>query len=95
MTTYDIKAVCADAVSANGWKAQAVVALEELSEAQKEICKLLRGQGDKDHLAEEIADVAITLEQMEMAFGISDSVRRWMDKKAQRLADRLKGGSCE
>ena len=39
-----------------GAQAQLVVALEELSEAQKEICKFLRGKGDPEHLAEEIAD---------------------------------------
>ena len=93
MTTNDIKAVCADAILANGWKRQAVVALEELSEAQKELCKLLRGQGDMDHLAEEIADVTIMLEQMEMVFGLHDSVRGWLDRKAERLADRLKSGN--
>lgn len=95
MTGKEISEICADAIVKNGWRAQAVVALEELSEAQKEICKMLRGQGDDDHLAEEIADATIVLQQMALAFGIAGSVLEWIDKKAQRLADRLKGAQNE
>lgn len=87
-----VGAVCADAILCNGWRRQAIVALEELSEAQKEICKFLRGKGDKEHLAEEIADAQIMLQQMELAFGLHDSVSSWKEEKAQRLADRLKRG---
>lgn len=74
---------------------QMVVALEELSEAQKELCKFMRGNGDIEHTAEEIADAAIMLEQMCMVFGINERVNYWIDKKVQRLADRLKGGAGE
>lgn len=35
----------------NGERTQMIVALEELSECQKEICKFLRGKGDAGHLA--------------------------------------------
>ena len=38
---------------------QLVVALEELSEVQKEICKAMRGQTDLNLLAEESADATI------------------------------------
>lgn len=40
-----------------GERNQMIVAVEELSECQKEICKVLRGGEDFRHLAEEIADV--------------------------------------
>jgi hypothetical protein len=92
LTIRQIEDICAAAIEQNGTQLQAVVALEELSEAQKEICKFLRGNGDKEHLAEELADAQIMLMQMEMAFGLTGSVRSWMDAKAQRLAERLKGG---
>ena len=36
-----------------------IVAMEELSELQKEISKELRGQGDRDSILEELADVMI------------------------------------
>ena len=68
---------------------QIVVAVEEMSEAQKELCKILRGGGDVEHLAEEVADAFIMLEQVERMYGISDKVTRYMEKKTLRLAQRL------
>lgn len=75
-----------------GAQAQLVVALEELSEAQKEICKFLRGKGDLDHLTEEIADAQIMLEQVQMLCGIDPwAVQEQMDSKIRRLRGRIKG----
>ena len=72
-------------------QAQFVVALEELSEAQKEICKFLRGKGDPEHLTEEIADAQIMLEQVQMLCGIDDgAVQEQMDSKIERLRGRIK-----
>lgn len=68
-----------------GDKNQMVVALEELSECQKEICKFLRGCGNLDHLAEEIADATIMLEQMRYIFCVNDLVSEKMDRKISRL----------
>ena len=48
-----------------GEAVQLAVALEELSECQKEICKFLRGFGNTGHLAEEVADAMIMLEQVQ------------------------------
>ena len=73
-----------------GRNAQMVVALEELSECQKEICKILRGGGDLEHLAEEIADATIMLEQLRMIFSINELVGKKMDEKILRLESRLK-----
>ena len=74
-----------------GAQAQLVVALEELSEAQKEICKFLRGKGDLDHLTEEIADAQIMLEQVQMLCGIDPwAVQEQMDSKIRRLRGRIK-----
>lgn len=72
-----------------GKKMQSIVALEELSECQKEICKLLRDKGNIDHLAEEVADAAIMLEQITQMYGIKDKVLLYMDEKCQRTLDRL------
>ena len=73
-----------------GDEKQMIVALEELSECQKEICKILRGGENFSHLAEEIADAAIMLEQMCMIFGLEDQVCEHMDRKVQRLDNNLK-----
>jgi hypothetical protein len=68
---------------------QSVVAIEELSECQKEICKHLRGTGDVKHMAVEIADSIIMLEQLQMIFGIGDLVAKYMDSKIERLDSRI------
>ena len=78
-----------------GEKNQYIVAIEELSECQKEICKALRGQLNEDHLAEEVADATIMLEQIRMLFGINDLVDRKMDEKITRLDRKLRGVNLE
>ena len=76
-----------------GEENQLTVALEELSECQKEICKFLRGYGNAGHLAEEIADSLIMLEQVVYIFGLDEMVDQQMDRKIQRLECRIKGGA--
>ena len=77
-----------------GNNAQTIVAIEELSELQKVLCKYLRGSHyfDKDtfmnNLTEELADVSIMLEQIKMIFGCQDCVESKIDEKLQRTIDR-------
>lgn len=73
-----------------GETVQMVMALEELSECQKEICKKLRGCSNLEHLAEEIADATIMLEQLRLFFGLNDLVCEKMDEKVKRLDALLK-----
>ena len=84
------KEIYQKALSKFGLLSQMVVALEELSECQKEICKYLRGTADFDHLAEEIADATIMLEQLRLALDLNNAVSQKMDEKIQRLEERLK-----
>ena len=79
-----------NAMLAFGEQNQLIVAVEELSECQKEICKILRGGDDYRHLAEEIADATIMLEQIRLMFNINDCVCNFMDEKIKRLEDRAK-----
>jgi hypothetical protein len=72
-----------------GERAQMVVALEELAELQKEITKQLRGEGNLDHLSEEMADVQIMLDQLEIMFANRGDVATWQNVKAARLAQRI------
>ena len=74
-----------------GEEMQLTVAIEELSECQKEICKFIRGYGNAGNLAEEVADAMIMLEQVQMIFGIEDMVNREVNRKVSRLDARLKG----
>lgn len=75
-----------------GDRKQMVKCLEELSECQQAICKILIGGENFDHLAEEIADATITLEQMRLLFNINDRVCEYMDAKVRRLDDNLRKG---
>ena len=80
---------------------QRVVAIEELSELQKELCKSLRSGADRPHIAEEIADVQIMLEQMMMLYECHEDVAIWRSKKVERLYERLirdggmRGAECQ
>ena len=79
-----------NAILAFGEQNQLIVAIEELSECQKEICKILRGGDGLRNLAEEIADATIMLEQIQLIFSINDCVCNFMDEKIKRLEDRVK-----
>jgi hypothetical protein len=54
--------ICEIALKKFGVEKQMIKCVEELSELQKEICKQALGQGNKDNLIEEIADVEIMIE---------------------------------
>lgn len=82
--------VYTNALVTYGERSQMIVAVEELSECQKEICKFLRGFGNAGNLAEEIADATIMLEQMRYIFGLNELVCEKMDQKIMRLEARLK-----
>jgi NTP pyrophosphatase (non-canonical NTP hydrolase) len=70
---------------------QSVVAMEEMGELIQEISKDLRGKGDIDHLAEEIADVQIMLDQLAIIHDCSMKVGEYKAAKVARLRDRLEG----
>lgn len=69
---------------------QLIVAIEELSELQKELTKYLRNKGNLNHIAEEIADVEIMVKQIKMYFCINDTVQEWKDYKIGRLDRQMK-----
>lgn len=72
-----------------GIDAQVWMVIEEMSELQKEICKIKRGKHDPYALADEIADVTIMLEQLRIMFGLNDLVCQHMDAKIERLKNRI------
>ena len=66
------------------------MAIEEMSELTKEICKDFRGQLDREHLIEEIADVTITIDQMMLMYKISCfEIEQIRKRKMERLKERL------
>lgn len=81
------------AIKTFGPQLQTVVAIEEMSELQKELTKFLRGNGKKKNLTEEVADALIMITQVQIIYGIGDEdVREVMDYKLNRLRERVKNG---
>lgn len=68
---------------------QKVVAIEEMTELQKELSKNMRGEENELYIAEEIADVEIMLEQMKILFNIDEDVEEMKEYKIKRLAEGL------
>lgn len=84
-----------DTINTYGKESQCNVAIEEMSELTKEICKNFRGRPNTDSIAEEIADVKIMLMQLELIFNCTDKVIEWQDYKLRRLEERLKEKELE
>ena len=72
-----------------GLKMQLIVAIEELSELAKEICKVIRNKCNINHLIEEIADVEIMIEQLRCFYELGLSVEIVKKEKLERLKKRL------
>lgn len=68
---------------------QVLKATEELGEAIVEIAKALAGESNREHLAEELADATIMIEQLRQIFNINESVLIWMDYKLAELKRRI------
>lgn len=83
------KAVYEKACQKWGVTHQTMVAIEEMGELTKELCKNFRGRKNKDAIAEEIADVTIMLEQLRLLYGLNDAVCKYMDDKILRLDRRI------
>lgn len=78
------------AIETYGVRAQKLMAIEEMSELTKEICKDFRGKLNREHLIEEMADVLIMLDQMLLLYKISgEEVGLMRIQKVERLKERL------
>ena len=86
----DYTLLYASAIQTFGAQNQQIVAIEELSELQKEITKLLRGQGGLINLAKEIADVEIVIEQLKVIYGMRAEISQYKVLKNQRLLELIK-----
>lgn len=87
-----IETIIQKAIDTYGYDLQKQVAIEEMAELTKEICKDFRGKGNREHILEEIVDVSIMLEQLQIMYDISTSeMLRAVESKVKRLEERLKG----
>ena len=92
MTIGEMMTIFEKAIETYGADLQKQVAIEEMAELTKEICKDFRGKGNKHFIIEEIADVQIMLQQLLIIYGISATELSIATKlKLDRLDKRLKG----
>ena len=84
------KQIYEQALKTWGPSAQTNMMFEEMAELQKELCKNGRGKDNRDHIAEEIADVLIMLEQMMILHDCEELVTAYKAAKLQRLEGRIK-----
>jgi NTP pyrophosphatase (non-canonical NTP hydrolase) len=90
MTT--VETVIQKAIERYGADLQKQVAIEEMAELTKEICKDFRGKGNREHILEEIADVKIMLSQLLIMYDIKVwELNDVIVSKLTRLEERLKG----
>lgn len=90
MTNREIINTYKQAIALYGEKAQKLMAIEEMSELTKEICKDFRGKLDREHLIEEMADVTITIDQLMMIYKITfEEIQKVRERKIERLKERL------
>ena len=85
-----------EAIDVFGKDMQMVVAIEELSELQKELTKALRDKARVSFIIEEMADVYIILEQLFLIFDIKeDQIVEKLKEKTERLARLIEGKKNE
>ena len=90
MNRKEIIATYKQAIQTYGVRPQKLMAIEEMSELTKEICKDFRGKLNREHLVEEMADVLITIEQLAIIYEISDvAIFDACYEKIERLKERL------
>ena len=92
MAIGEMMTIFEKAIETYGSDLQKQVAIEEMAELTKEICKDFRGKGNREHILEEIVDVSIMLEQLQIMYDISTSeMLSAVESKVKRLEERLKG----
>lgn len=66
------------------------MAIEEMAELTKEICKTKRGFHNESEVADEMADVYIMLEQLKLIYNNDIAVNERIEYKISRLKSRMK-----
>lgn len=90
MLSYDVD-VINKSIKKHGINEQFNVAIEEMSELTKELCKNMRGCENTDNIIEELADVYIMLENIKIIYQIQDKeIQREINYKLNRLEERMK-----
>lgn len=84
-------AILQNAIELFGEQSQIEMMIEECSELIQALQKLKRkGEADTiDHVQEELADVAIMIQQMHHVFNENGEITSWVNRKIARLKKRI------
>ena len=88
MKTYQSES-CNTIANHYGKDSQVLVAIEEMSELTKELCKYFRHYDRREQIIEEVADVEIMLEQLKFLFDVHTEVSNEIDYKLERQMRRI------
>ena len=88
MKSHQIE-TCKSIANHYGREHQVLIAIEEMSELTKELCKYFRRYDRKKEIIEEVADAQIMIEQLIELFGINNEVDRMVDYKLNRQIRRM------
>lgn len=88
MKSHQIE-TCRSIANHYGKEHQVLIAIEEMSELTKELCKYFRRFDRKKEIVEEVADAQIMLEQLIELFGIEGDVDKMVDYKLNRQIRRM------
>ena len=88
-TIEERKEILDKSIRVTGPDIKHIIAMEELAELQQQISKMIRGEGNRFDLLEEMADVYICLYYLSQIYNLSD-VELWraVDVKIQREKER-------
>lgn len=84
------KEIIMKAIRHYGKSQQMLMAIEEMSELTKALCKDFRNtKGARGQIVEEMADVYIMLAQLEIIFEAQNDLYEIVDRKLERLEKRM------
>lgn len=84
LSQKDYWKITRDVANFFGLENQIIVAIEEMSELQKELCKYKRKSGNIEHIAEEIADVLNVIDSVVLLLQCGAKVKKWRYRKIKR-----------
>jgi len=88
MNTQQIEK-CKSIANHYGKENQVLIAIEEMSELTKELCKYYRRYDRRREIIEEISDAEIMLEQLKELFNCESDVSKVIDFKLDRQMRRM------
>lgn len=97
MVRIEDNAVCVDLwriISGNGYRTQKEKAIEELCELATELARDIQGDGDRDAITGEMADVYVVLAELLLIYGNQRDVEAVAGEKIRRTIERMDAGSA-